>query len=239
MKPSNHLKLVAEATVRKSRNSFETTDWSLQRPVLILTRMSQFRRFRKSFSSSLEIFKGRHRYEHWYLDNQVYFITARCRDRFPAFAGEQAKVVFWDRFDYYTANYGFVPWVTSLLDNHYHTLGYLRIGENLGPMMQKLHGSVAKLVNDLLSERRVPFWREAGHRDYFDGCIRDETQCRRAYKYTLIQAVRHGIVKTCPDYPHTRATIELERGLKRALELGAFLERVRYKRYDNAPRTGR
>ena len=63
--------------------------------------------------------------------------------------------------------------------------------------MQRLHGSVAKLVNDLLPERRVPFWREAGHHDYFDGCIRDEKQCRLAYHYTLTQAVRHGIVTDC------------------------------------------
>jgi hypothetical protein len=83
--------------------------------------------------------------------------------------------------------------------------------------MRRIHGSVAKLVNDLLPERRLPFWREAGHRDYFDGCISDERQCRRAYKDTLTQAVRHGIVKDFREYPHTHAPIELERGLKRAL----------------------
>jgi REP element-mobilizing transposase RayT len=201
--------------------------------------MNQFRRFRKSSSSMVESFGGRHRYEHWYLDNQVYFITARCRGRFPAFASEQAKAVFWDRFDHYTVEYDFVPWITSLLDNHYHTLGYLRIGDKLGPMMQRLHGSVAKLVNDLLPERRKSFWREQGHRDYFDGCIRDQKQCRRAYKYTLIQAVRHGIVSDWRNYQHTHVPIELERGLKRALEVGAFLEGVPYKRYANRPGTGR
>ncbi len=193
--------------------------------------MSGFRKFRKSSSSSQKSWAGRHRFEHWYLDNQVYFITARCRDRFPAFRGEAAKVVFWDRFEHYTREYGFTPWVTSLLDNHYHSLGYLRVGENLGPMMQRLHGSVAKLVNDLLPERRVPFWSERGHRDYFDGCIRDEKQCRLAYKYTLGQAVRHGIAEDWRTYPHTKAPIELERGVKRALELKAFLEGVPYKRY--------
>jgi hypothetical protein len=198
--------------------------------------MSGFRKFRKSSSSSLEAWNTRHRFEHWYLDNQVYFITARCRDRFPAFDSEAAKAVFWDRFDHYTAEFGFVPWVTSLLDNHYHTLGYLGVGENLGPMMQRLHGSVAKLANDLLSERRVPFWSEKGHRDYFDGCIRDEKQCRRAYGYTLRQAERHGIVCDWRHYPHTRALLELECGVKRALELGAFLDGVPYKRYQNKKR---
>ena len=99
----------------------------------------------------------RHRYEHWLVDNQVYFLTSRCRDRFPAFAYETAKSVFWNRFDHYTVEFGFVPWVTSLLDNHYHTLGYLRVGANLPKMMQRIHGSIAKLVNDLLPTRLSQF----------------------------------------------------------------------------------
>lgn len=57
-------------------------------------------------------------------------------------------------------------------------------------MMRKLHGSVAKLVNDILPERRAPFWRTNGHSDDFDGCLRDETQCRRAYRYTLLERLR-------------------------------------------------
>jgi hypothetical protein len=180
----------------------------------------------------VESFGGQHCYEHWYCDNQVYFITSRCREKFPAFDSEAAKAVFWDRFDYYTARHGFTPFVTSLLNNHYHSLGYLKVGEELGEMMPKLHGSVAKLVNDLLPERRVPFWRESGHRDYFDGCIRDELQCRRAYRYTLLQAVRAKLVRDWRKYPHTRVNVELERAVKRALELKAFMEGVPYKRYE-------
>ena len=64
-----------------------------------------------------------------------------------------------------------------------------------------------------------------------DGCIRDELQCRRAYRYTLTQSVRHGIVKDYRDYPHTRAAIDVERGVKRANELRAFMEGVAYPRY--------
>ncbi len=189
-------------------------------------------RTRKSSSSSVRFFKGKHRFEHWYRDNQVYFITARCRDQYAAFATEAAKAIFWDRFEHYTQQHVFTPWVTTLLDNHYHVLGYCKIGEELGPMMRKLHGSVAKLVNDLLAIRRIPFWRGAGHQDYFDGCIRDEQQCRRAYLYTLTQSVRHGICLDWHGYPHTRVQIELQRGVRRAHELGAFLEGVPYKRYE-------
>src|SRR3954447_26412126 len=96
-------------------------------------------RFRKSTHARSEYnTEGEHCFEHWYRDNTVYFITARCRDRFKAFAAEEAKAIFWDRFNYWTAKHGFVPWVTSLLDNHYHTLGYLKKGEELGEMMRKI-----------------------------------------------------------------------------------------------------
>jgi hypothetical protein len=83
-------------------------------------------------------------FRHWYRDNTVYFITARVRDGQHAFQSEQANAVFWDRFDHYTNEFGFTPWVTSLMDNHYHTEGYLKIGTNLGPMIQRIHGSVER-----------------------------------------------------------------------------------------------
>jgi REP element-mobilizing transposase RayT len=103
-----------------------------------------YRQIQKLSHSTLHEYNGRHRYEHWFIDNQVYFITSTCRDHFRAFASEQAKAIFWDRFDHYCEEFHFVPWVTSLLDNHYHTLGYIKNGRNIGKLMQRLHGSVAK-----------------------------------------------------------------------------------------------
>lgn len=194
-------------------------------------------RTRKSSPSKGSVYRGKQRFRHWYRDNQVYFITARCTDRFGAFASEEAKRVFWSRFDHYTREHLFTPWVTSLMDNHYHVLGYCKLGDRLGEMMRKIHGSVAKLVNDLLEAGRIPFWGGAGHQDYFDGCIRDERQCRLAYRYTLMQSVRRGVRADWREYPHTHVNVELERGVRRALELGAFLEGVPYKRYQKRRKT--
>jgi len=193
-------------------------------------------RFGKCGQSEHERFRDAHRFEHWYRDNTVYLITSRCSDRYHAFKSEASKDVFWDRFTHYTTEYGFVPWVTTLVDNHYHTLGYLRVGKGLGQMMRKIHGSVAKMVNDFLPERRRPFWRDEGGRDYFDGCLRDEVQCRRAYRYVLTQCRRHRICADWQSYRHTRMEIELDRGLKRAIELQAFMYGVGYPRYDRPKR---
>lgn len=190
------------------------------------------KRIRVGSSSDHVTHGGKHRFEHWYVDNQVYFITARCRDRFSAFQNAEAQAVFGDRFDCYTEAHGFVPWVTSLLPNHYHTIGYLRCGDELGQMMRKLHGSVAKLVNDTLSVRRVPFWHDRRKHDYFDGCLRDEKQGRLTYRYVRRQSVRHGLAHDWRHYANTRINIELEPAIRRALELDAFLTGVRYKRYE-------
>jgi hypothetical protein len=187
--------------------------------------------FRSSSHTKTHRFQGQHRFEHWYRDNTVYFITSKVRDGFPALRSDDAKSVFWDRFDHWTRRYDFEPWVATLLDNHYHVLGYLKKGENLGPMMQKLHGSVAKLVNDVLPKRHLPFWRFKGNRDYFDGCLRTETQLRRTYPYVLNQAVKAGIVRRIEDYPHTRAPLQLARCVELASDRRCYLPDVRYPRY--------
>ena len=64
------------------------------------------RRFRVSSHMRNEVVDGVHRFEHWYRDNTVYFITAKCRDAFHAFDSEEAKLVFRDRFVQYTAGTG-------------------------------------------------------------------------------------------------------------------------------------
>jgi hypothetical protein len=99
-------------------------------------------------------------------------------------------------------------------------------------MMRKLHGSVAWLVMKEIGVRPVPFWRERSNRDYFDGCLRDVLQARRAYRYTLLQAVRAGLVRHWREYPHTRVNVEVDAMIRRAVELNAFLEDVPYARYE-------
>jgi hypothetical protein len=194
--------------------------------------------FRSISRSQNRTHDGKHRFEHWLVDNQVYFITARCRDKVRAFESEYAKQIFWNRFEHYFHEFAFTPWVVSLLDNHYHELGYFKQASNLPKMMQRIHGSVAKLVNDTLEIRLLPFWRNSKGKEYFDGCIRDEKQARRAYLYTLHQSVRHGITTDYRTYKHTRVYAELERAISGPHARGAFLEGVPYKRYRGQGRPG-
>ena len=188
--------------------------------------------FRKSSVSRNEFFGDKHRFEHWYRDNTVCLITARCRGRFPAFKDELAKTIFWQKLDQYASQHGFSPWITSLLDNHYHLVGHLTQGDQLGPMMRKLHGSAAKLVNDQLPVRLLPFWYDAGRQSYFDGCLRNETQLQRTYRYVLRQSVRHGITRDPALYAHTQAKLSLENAMSFAKTQRCYLNEVPYARYE-------
>ena len=190
------------------------------------------KRFRTSSHTNTHIFHGQHRFEHWYRDNSVYFITSKVRDGYHAFTSDEAKAIFWDRFTHWSAHHDFEPWVVSLLSNHYHILGYLKVGTNLGSMMQKLHGSVSKLVNDTLPERHLPFWRHAGNQDYFDGCLRSEKQLRRTYPYVLKQAVRARLVSRWEDYAHTKRYLTFDDAVARAKARNAYLPTIRYPRYE-------
>jgi hypothetical protein len=98
--------------------------------------------------------------------------------------------------------------------------------------MQHLHGSVAKLVNDLLPQRPLPFWRTKGNKDYFDGCLRDVLQARRATRYTQLQSVRAGLVPDFHAYPHTRIYLNLDQAITRAADVNVYLADVPYARYD-------
>lgn len=186
---------------------------------------------RKGAGTRNEFFNGQHRLEHWYRNNSVYFLTVRCSNKFPALASEQAKQIFWRQITQYVAEHHFDVFVCTLMSNHYHAVGYLSDGSNLAPLLQKIHGSAAKLVNDVSPQRLVPFWSE-----YFDGCLRDEKQYWRAYRYTLLQSVRHGICRDWHEYKHTRVYISLEDGLKIATTKRVFLPMVPYKRYESPPR---
>jgi hypothetical protein len=197
-----------------------------------IVRLPRVQEFTRSNPSTHERWEGQHRFEHWYRDNQVYLITARTRDGVNAFESEHAKAIFWDRFSYYATVHLFEPWIVSLLLNHYHAVGHLRVGVELKEMMRKLHGSVAKLVNDRLDVRLVPFWGKHVHRDYFDGCLRDETQLIRSFNYVQRQSVRHGVCRDFRDYSHTRVYKSLDECVTFAREHGALMYGVPYARYE-------
>jgi REP element-mobilizing transposase RayT len=191
---------------------------------------------RKYSGTKNEWYDGAHRFEHWYRDNTVYLITARVRDKRHVFATPETQAIFWDRFDHWTSVHGFTPWLTTLMSNHYHTIGYVDRADEIGEMMRKLHGSAAMLVCKSLAITHKPFWLDDHHRDYFDGCLRDEIQLRRSYAYVRDQAVHAGLVSDARDYPNTRISLGLDEAVAFANARDAWLPEVPYARYDDRSR---
>jgi REP element-mobilizing transposase RayT len=190
----------------------------------------------KSGASRKEWYKGAHKFEHWYVDHSVYLITSRVRAKRHVFTQPQACDIFWAKFEQYAGENTFEPWIVTLMSNHYHVLGYLKEGNRLGEMMRKFHGSVAWMVCKALVITHKPFWRDDAHRDYFDGCLRDESQLRRTFKYIQNQAQRAGLIGSGQAYHNTRIYIPLDRCLELARERNALLTGVPYARYDEPGR---
>ena len=191
---------------------------------------------RKSGGSRKEWYRGAHRFEHWYRDRTVYLVTSRVREGKHLFADDGACEIFWGKFLQYANAHGFEPWIASLLSNHYHFVGFLETGRELGEMMRRLHGSVAWLVCKGLDVRHKPFWRDDHHRDYFDGCLRDRNQLVRSYRYVQRQAVRAGLVKDFREHSNTRVYKPLEECLELASARDAYLPEVPYARYEDKNR---
>ena len=194
---------------------------------------------RKSGDLRKEWYDGAHKFEHWYVDRSVYLITSRVRGRLHVFTTPETCDIFWLKFEQYAAENAFEPWIVTLMSNHYHVIGFLEEGKRLGEMMRKFHGSVAWMVCKSLGIIHKPFWRDDQHRDYFDGCLRDETQLTRSYRYVLTQAERAGVVGPHQAYPNTRAYVTLDEALRRAITRNALLKGVPYARYDDPQRKRR
>ena len=195
------------------------------------------KRIRKSDPSSREHRNGRHKFEHWYVDRTVYFLTARVREGLFAFEDPACQTIFWSKFDQYTRAHQFDPWIATLLVNHYHVVGFAQNRVALGQMMRKLHGSIAWLICKHLDIQHKPFWRDSASNDYMDGCLRSEKQLEDSYLYVRNQSVKARLVKRWEDDPNTRVMKPLEDCLTFARENDALLKGVPYPRYERRNRT--
>jgi REP element-mobilizing transposase RayT len=197
------------------------------------------RRFDRSGKSRNEWHDGAHQFEHWYRDRSVYFISSRVRDRRHVFTTPETCAIFWAKFEQYASNNTFEPWIVTLMSNHYHVVGFLNEGSALKEMMRKFHGSVAWMVCKNLEITHKPFWRDDQHRDYFDGCLRDQNQLVRTYGYVERQAVRAGLARRVGEYPNTRAYVSLDETMRRAQERDGYMEAIPYARYDERRKRGK
>jgi len=136
---------------------------------------------------------------HLYFDNEIYFLTVRCTDGQPFFCGKKNLVLKIINKMVKKFNYGIYAWV--ILDNHFHLL--LRVVKNFKGFVRNLNGVISFEVNKLdnIKGRQVIY-------QYFDHCLRDETDFWKHFNYIHQNPVKHGLCKNLTEafiYPFSSA----------------------------------
>lgn len=139
--------------------------------------------------------KHQNRPPHIYLDDTFYFITARTLKKVHLFNTNQKKQILLDVIKQAVNKYDckFLAWI--ILDNHYHLLLKLLVGETLSGFVGNIHTNSSRLLNqaDNYIGRKV-WW------NYWDHCIRDEGDYYRHLNYIHQNPIKHGYVQKMEDY---------------------------------------
>ncbi|MCD6283860.1 transposase [bacterium] len=131
-----------------------------------------------------------HRPPHIYLDENIYFITAHTFYKKPLFNTEEKLRSFASLLQKAVNRYYIDLYAWVLLENHYHLLLKISKGNDLVKFIRKLHSDTAIYLNrvDKVSRRRV--WYQ-----YWDKCIRNETDFWKHFNYIHHNPVKHGNIK--------------------------------------------
>lgn len=140
-----------------------------------------------------------HRPLHYY-GGYFYFITGRTHNGIKYFVNADKKNIFVKRFAVLSKkmNIGISAWV--LLENHYHCILHLpeeKAVESrfvLPEFVRKLHSQVASILNQRSGVRGQLIWYQ-----YWDHCIRNETDFWKHFNYILKNPLKHKLVDSLED----------------------------------------
>ncbi|MBI5071310.1 transposase [Candidatus Falkowbacteria bacterium] len=140
---------------------------------------------------------------HLYVDQQIYFITARTVNQELFFSSQNKKLILYKTIGEAGRKFqsNFYTW--SILSNHYHLLFKMARGKDLPDFIQTINGKSAFQLNkiDRVQKRKIWF-------NYWDHCIRDEVDFWKHFNYIHHQPVKHGLCKTQTEafqYPFSSA----------------------------------
>jgi len=148
---------------------------------------------------------------HFYLENQVYFITTTTEGRKPVFAKEEDALILWNVINNQRERervhlLGFV-----IMPDHLHLVIIPRGGTRISFIMQEIKKGSARLINRLRG-RWGKLWRD----EYYDYIIRDEEDLREKLRYVHHNSVKKGLVEDEQRYPFSSANPKYERFLFKA-----------------------
>ncbi len=137
-----------------------------------------------------------HHPPHIYLDNTWYIITATTLDHASFLVSERAKTLVRDTLESLVLEFNITLYAWVILNNHYHLLLKTWRGKDLPRFLGRLHGSTSRQINlwDVATGRQV--WH-----NYWDTCIRTETDLWTRFNYIHNNPVKHGYVRRLEDWP--------------------------------------
>jgi len=139
---------------------------------------------------------------HLYLDDEIYFITARTLDNIKHFNSTAKLQMLLECVDKAVSKYNIHLYAYVVLHNHYHLLMKLPEGKELENFIRYIHGKSGKLIKNWkikpsgLDHKRI-WW------NYWDNCIRDEKTFFTKINYVHHNPVKHGYVKKMENYKYS------------------------------------
>jgi len=124
---------------------------------------------------------------HIYLDEKYYFITCRTLDKKEYFKSDSVKQIVLNNFIKIRKEFNLEEFIYSILNNHYHFLTYLKLGKDLGKIMQLINGNISKELN---LDLNYSLWDK-----YHDRMIKSEKSYYKIIGYIIGNPLKHKLVK--------------------------------------------
>ena len=131
-----------------------------------------------------------HHPPHIYLDNSIYFITARIYQKEKILNTDQKKKILFENLWNEFGKIGYNLYAWAILDNHYHIEFKTKLGNNLGEALNLIHGKTSFEINKLDNVRGRKIFQ-----NYWDHCIRNEKDFYQHFNYIHHNPVKHKYVK--------------------------------------------
>lgn len=126
----------------------------------------------------------------YYLDHNYFFITSRTIEGMKYFSDDKNKKLLSDKILEMQALYDFNYEAFCALDNHYHLFFYLKDGDLLPEIIQRINGGISYLLKDVSK----PVWD-----NYYISNVYNEEAYYKVIGYILGNPWKHGIVSDIKD----------------------------------------
>ncbi|MBD3359384.1 MAG: hypothetical protein GF365_01595 [Candidatus Buchananbacteria bacterium] len=127
---------------------------------------------------------------HVYLDDQIYFITARTIKAKRFFNNEEKIRILSNKIILTVEKFNLKLFAWSVLMNHYHLLFLLKNGNKLPAIIRSINGGASYDLNKFENMPGRQIWW-----NYWDYCIRDEDDFYKHFNYIHSNPIKHGLVK--------------------------------------------